>query len=67
MFRPRRGKTNSMSEYKGSSRREPRVSRRSFGTGWWGIRLGGTGVTGEDVMVHITMNASVSLTALEWK
>jgi len=59
---PRRGRTNSISEYAGSSSIVPTENNRSLGTGNRGICGGCTGGAGDEVMVHTTKNASGPLT-----
>ena len=59
---PRRGRTNSISEYAGSSSMVPTENKRSLGTGNRGICGGCTGGVGDEVIVHTTKNASGPLT-----
>jgi hypothetical protein len=59
---PRRGSTNSISEYAGSSSIVPIENKRSLGTGTRGIDGGCWGVAGDEVIVHTIKNASGVLT-----
>ena len=59
---PRRGRTNSISEYAASSNIVPTENKRSLGTGNRGICGSCIGGAGDEVMVHTMRNASGPLT-----